>query len=178
MLARAAAGVAATGAAGRVVDRALARPRSLASTARTAGRESLALLRTEAELARIEVSDQLPRLVRSGATVVFGLVLVGITPALLVTAGVLWLGPDLGYAGASLLFAGVAGLTGVVIARAGMAMLRQVSLVPRDSLGRIEAGLARIGEALAPPPEPAAGPSDGGEEPGPGVQGSGQSHGG
>lgn len=155
---RAAVAVASSRVATRVADRALERPRQLVATAQQAGIDTLALLRVEAELAQIEVKEQVPALVRSGALVLAGLVLVGIAPALLLTAGVLWLGPAIGHAEAALLFALVGALLGVLLAWAGMAKLRQVSLVPRESLARIEGELARIGEALKAPPEPEAEP--------------------
>jgi uncharacterized membrane protein YqjE len=153
-VARAAVTIASTKVAGRVADRALERPRHLFSTAQQAGLDTLALVRTEVALAQIEVQEQIPNLVRSSAVTIFGLTLIGITPALLVTAGVLWLGPEIGYAGAALLFALVAALTGILVARAGVSMLKQVSLVPSESLGRLETELAQIAEALKAPPEP------------------------
>jgi hypothetical protein len=154
-IARAAIRVASSPVAGRVADRALERPRHFLATAQQVGVDALGLLRAEAELAQLEVQDKVPDLVRSGTLAVTGLVLVGITPALLVTAGVLWLGPEIGYAGAALLFAALAALTGALLARAGVAMVRRVSFVPTESLARIEAELARMGEALRAAPEPA-----------------------
>lgn len=139
-------------AAARVARRATARPRAIATSARQVTADAIGLLRTEARLARIEVQEQIPGLVRGGIVAMIGASLLGLVPALLAVAAVLWLGASIGHAGAALVVALGAGLGGLLAARAGLRMLRRVSLVPAETLGRIEQELARLAEPLGPGP--------------------------
>jgi len=145
---RAAAAAARSQAAARVAARASARPRAVLETARAAGAELLGLLRTEAALARLEMAEQMPGVLRGGLLAGIGLALLGLVPVLLASAFVLWLGPRVGYAEAALLAAGLAAALGLGAMLAARRVLSRVSLVPEEALARLAGEMARVGALM------------------------------
>jgi hypothetical protein len=142
-----------------------AEPLSLAAAARRVVADASTLVRTEAALARMETEANLAAAGAAAGRIGLGLFLLLLALLFVILAGLTWLASAIGWLGALLAVAGVAGLGGAILYASGRAAARDVRILPERTLGRMNADLKAL-SAMAPPgpeagpvpaPEPASG---------------------
>ncbi|WP_199553900.1 phage holin family protein [Sandaracinobacteroides hominis] len=108
------------------------------------------LVRTEARLARLEISSNVNQIGRQSAKIGAGALFLSLAVIFATVAAVVALAAWIGLLWALLLVMAVCGLIGFILLRAGIDGLSGTSLLPDHSLGRMSRDLGKISARAAP----------------------------
>lgn len=127
-----------------------AAPEPLVATARRVVAETSTLLRTEAELARLETSANVREAGGVAMRAMAGLLVLSLALVFLVLAALVALAAALGWLQALLVSAGLLGTGGALLLASARRGAGRLSLLPERTLGRIAADLRAVSERLHP----------------------------
>ncbi|MFQ3595107.1 MAG: phage holin family protein [Sphingomonadaceae bacterium] len=125
-------------------------PDSVFTTARQVAADTTTLLRTEAELARLETRSNVRAALGIGARLGMGAGLIGLALLFLLLAGLVALAQAFGWLPALLAVAGLCLLLGFLLLGAARRGADALSLLPERTLARVGGDLRAVADAIAP----------------------------